>query len=86
LLVLTRVELGEVKLAVRRLARPQAEVVGCSCTVAGDWGVVRDCCHVLSVFPHADLLSTLILVFSDVAVELNVDCDVVARKFPVWMD
>jgi hypothetical protein len=86
LLVLTRVELGEVKLAVRRLARPQAEVVGCSCTIAGDWCVVRNCRDVLSVLPHADLLSTLILVFPDVAVELNVDCDVVARELPVRID
>jgi hypothetical protein len=86
LLVLTRIELGEVKLAVRRLARPQAKVVGCSCTVAGDRSIVCDCRDVFSVLPHADLLSTLILVFPDVAVELDVDRDVVARELPVEIE
>lgn len=36
-----------------------------------------------TVLPNTDLLAAVILIFSDVAVELDVDRDVVAREFPV---
>ena len=83
LLILSRVELGEVELTVRRLARPQSQVVGCSCTIARHWSVVRNGGHDLTVLPNTDLLAAVILIFPDVAVELNVNCDVVAREFPI---
>ena len=82
LLILSRVELGEVELTVRRLTRPQSQVVGCSCTIARDGSVVRNGGNDLTVLPNTDLLAAVILVFPDVAVELDVNRDVVAREFP----
>jgi hypothetical protein len=82
LLILSRVELGEVELTMRRLTRPQSQVVGCSCSIARDRSIVRNGGHDLSVLPNTDLLAAVILIFPDVAVELNVDGDVVAREFP----
>lgn len=67
---------------MRRLARPEAEVVGCLCGIARYRGIVRHGCDDLAIFPNADLLATLVLVFPDVSIELNIDCDIVAGEFP----
>jgi hypothetical protein len=83
LLILSGVELGEVELTVRRLARPQSQVVGCSCTIARDRSIVCNGGYDLTILPNTDLLAAVILVFPDVAVELDVNRDVVAREFPV---
>lgn len=81
-LILTRVEFGEVELARRSSARPQAQVVHRSSSVSWNGHIVRYGCDDLAILPRCDLLAVLIRVFVDPAVELDVNCDIVSRELP----
>lgn len=70
-LIFTTIEFLEVELATSSFARPEAEIVRGTCTESGDWYIICDSFYDFATFPDNFLLSVLILVFPDVAVELD---------------
>lgn len=84
LLVLARVEFGEIELAVRSLARPESEVIGCTRAISRHRGIVGDRGDNLAILPDTNLLAALIRIFPDVAVELNIDRNIVSGEFPAY--
>lgn len=70
-LVVAAVELLEVKLAARGLARPQSKIVGRGGIVTRDGHVVCDGLDDLAAFPEHGRLAVLLGHFADTAKELN---------------
>jgi hypothetical protein len=70
-LIFTTVKFLEVELSTCGFARPKAEIVCGSRIEPGNWYVICDSFHDLTTFPDNLLLSVLVLVFPDVAVELD---------------
>jgi hypothetical protein len=69
--VVAAVELLEVKLSARRLAGPQAEVVGGGGVVAGDGHIVGHGLNGLAALPVGDGLAILVGGLVDMAIELD---------------
>jgi hypothetical protein len=70
-LIFTTVKFLEVELSTCGFARPKAEIVCGSRIEPGDWYVICHSFHDLTTLPDNFLLSVLVLVFPDVAVELD---------------
>jgi hypothetical protein len=72
-LVVTTVELLEVKLSAGSLAGPQTHVIGCRSVESWNWHIISNRFDDFTTFPNCDVLSDLILVFPDTSIELDLD-------------
>lgn len=81
-LILSRVELLEIKLATSSLGPPKSQVIGGRCAVTWDWNVVRHGVDNLTTLPSITRLALVVLELVNVPVELDIDRDIVAREFP----
>jgi len=79
-LVVTTVELLEVKLAAGSLTGPQTHVIGCGSVEPWNWHIISNGFDDFTTFPNCDVLSDLVLVFSDTSVEL--DLDIISQSEP----
>jgi uncharacterized protein YfaP (DUF2135 family) len=70
-LVVAAIELLEVELATGSFARPETQIVGSRSVKSRDWDIIGDSLDDLTTFPGATLLTLRVLVFSDMAVELD---------------
>ena len=84
-LVVSRVEFLKVKLATSGLAGPETEVVASARLVSRNGYVKGNSLDNLSTLPRALLLALVILPAVDLAVELNVNYNVMALELP-WVE
>lgn len=81
-LVVAAIELLEVELSAGSLAGPQSQVVGRRSGIAGNGDIVSDSLDDLAAIPGSDGLAVVISPLGDMAVELNIDSDIVTRELP----
>ena len=81
-LVVTAIELLEVELSAGSLAGPESQVVGRRSGVTGNGDIVGDGLDDLAALPGSDGLAVVIGALGDMAVELDIDGDIVAGKLP----
>lgn len=81
-LVVAAVELLEVELSAGSLAGPQSQVVGRRSGIAGNGNIVSDGLDDLAALPGSDGLAVVISALGDMAVELDINSDIVARELP----
>ena len=84
-LILARVELLEIEFAASSLAAPETEVVAGTGLVTRDRDIISHSLDNLATLPRGLLLALIVLPAIYVAVELDVNCDVVSLKFP-WVE
>ena len=81
-LVLPRVELLEIELATGSLTAPETEVIASTGLVTRNWDIISHSLDNLAAFPRALLLALIVLPAVYVAIELDVNSDVVSLELP----
>jgi hypothetical protein len=74
-LVITIVELLEIKLSTRSFAGPQSQIVCCGCVVPGDGNIVGNSLNDLTTLPNSNGLAILISSLPSMTKELNLISD-----------
>lgn len=69
--VVAVVELGEIELASRRLARPESQVVCGGCSVTRDGDIIGNGLDNVAAFPDKSSLAIVVGLLADLAVELD---------------
>ena len=81
-LVVAAIELLEVELSAGSLAGPQSQVVGRRGGIAGNGDIVCDSLDDLAALPGSDGPAVVISALGDMAIELDIDGDIVTRELP----